>query len=71
MNKYTAIVTAYGQIYAKILKSHSLDVQRRAPHQNESFFDHESDFEGPEGSKTPKMHIFTKSRAQDYMWTRN
>ena len=66
MNKYTAIVTAYGQIYAKILKSHSLDVQRRAPHQNELFFDHESDFEGPESSKTPKTHIFTKKSSTDY-----
>ena len=61
MNKYTAIVTAYGQIYAKILKSHILDVQRRSPHQNESFFIHESDFQGPEGSKTPKTHISSKS----------
>ena len=61
MNKYTAIVTAYGQIYAKILKSRILDVQRRSPHQNESFFIHESDFQGPQGSKTPKTHISSKS----------
>ena len=71
MKKYAAIVTAYEQIYAKILKTFILDVRRPSPHQNESFFDYESDFEGPEGSKTPQMHIFTKSHAQDYMWTRN
>ena len=61
MNKYTPIVTAYGQIYAKKLKSRILDVQRRSPHQNESFFIHESDFQGPERSKTPQTHISSKS----------
>ena len=45
----------------KILKSRILDVRRRSPHQNESFFTHESDFQGPEGSKTPKTHISSKS----------
>ena len=61
MNKYTAIVTAYGQIYAKISKSRISNVRRRSPHQNESFFIYESDFQGPQGSKTPKTHISSKS----------
>ena len=69
MDKYTPIVTAYEQIYAdsdsqnelKILKNRILNIRRRAPHQNESFFDHESDFRHPGGSNPWKINIFTKS----------
>ena len=69
MDKYTPIVTAYGQIYAdsdsqnelKIWKSRILNVRRRAPHQNESFFIKNSDFQRPGGSNPWTMHIFIKS----------
>ena len=69
MDKYTPIVTAYGQIYAdsdsqnelKIWKSRILNVRRRAPHQNESFFNHKFDFQHPGCSNLWKMTIFMKS----------
>ena len=61
MDKYTLIVTGNGQIYTKIWKSRILDVRRRAPRQNESFFDPEFDFRHPGRSNPWKMTIFIKS----------
>ena len=45
----------------KIWKSRILDVWRRSPHQNESFFVKKSDFRYPGSSNPWKMHIFIKS----------